>query len=42
MIIYGINPVLEAIKARRAREIWVAQRADERLQRLLEIGRAHV
>ena len=36
MIIYGINPVLEAIKARRAREIWVAQRADERLQRLLD------
>ena len=36
MIIYGINPVLEAIKAKRAREIWVAQRADERLQRLLE------
>ncbi len=36
MIIYGINPVLEAIKARRAKEIWVAQRADDRLQKLLE------
>ena len=36
MIIYGINPVLEAIKAGRAREILVAQRADDRLQRLLE------
>jgi 23S rRNA (guanosine2251-2'-O)-methyltransferase len=36
VIIYGINPVLEAIKAKRAREIWVAQRADDRLQRLLE------
>lgn len=36
MVIYGINPVLEAIKAGRAREILVAQRADDRLQRLLE------
>jgi 23S rRNA (guanosine2251-2'-O)-methyltransferase len=36
MIIYGINPVLEAIKAKRAREIRVAQRADDRLQRLLD------
>jgi len=36
MIIYGINPVLEAIKSGRAKEIWVAQRADDRLQRLLE------
>src|SRR5690349_4751082 len=36
VIIYGINPVLEAIKAGRAREILVAQRADDRLQRLLE------
>jgi 23S rRNA (guanosine2251-2'-O)-methyltransferase len=36
LIIYGINPVLEAIKAGRAREILVAQRADDRLQRLLE------
>jgi len=36
LVIYGINPVLEAIKAGRAREILVAQRADDRLQRLLE------
>jgi 23S rRNA (guanosine2251-2'-O)-methyltransferase len=36
LIIYGINPVLEAIKAKRAKEIWVAQRADDRLQKLLE------
>src|SRR5690349_19109555 len=36
MIIYGINPVLEAIKAGRATEIRVAQRADDRLQKLLE------
>ena len=36
LVIYGINPVLEAIKAKRAKEIWVAQRADDRLQNLLE------
>jgi 23S rRNA (guanosine2251-2'-O)-methyltransferase len=43
MIIYGINPVLEAIKSGRAKEIWVAQRADDRLQRLLdEAGRNSV
>ncbi|HWI16694.1 MAG TPA: 23S rRNA (guanosine(2251)-2'-O)-methyltransferase RlmB [Vicinamibacterales bacterium] len=41
MIIYGINPVLEAIKAKRAKEIWVAQRADDRLQRLLEEAATH-
>ena len=36
MIIYGINPVLEAIKSGRVREIRVAERADERLRRLLD------
>lgn len=41
MIIYGINPVLEAIKAKRAKEILVAQRADDRLQRLLEEAAQH-
>lgn len=41
MIIYGINPVLEAIKSKRAKEIWVAQRADDRLQRLLEEAAQH-
>jgi 23S rRNA (guanosine2251-2'-O)-methyltransferase len=41
MIIYGINPVLEAIKAKRAREIRVAQRADDRLQRLLDEAAQH-
>jgi 23S rRNA (guanosine2251-2'-O)-methyltransferase len=43
VLIYGINPVLEAIKAGRAKEIWVAQRADDRLQQLLEeAARRHV
>ena len=41
MIIYGINPVLEAIKSGRAKEIWVAQRADDRLQRLLDEAGRH-
>ena len=41
MIIYGINPVLEAIKAGRAKEIWVAQRADDRLHRLLDEAAKH-
>ncbi len=36
MVIYGINPVAEAIKSGRVREIRVAERADERLQRLLD------
>ena len=41
MIIYGINPVLEAIKAGRVKEIRVAQRADDRLQQLLEEAAQH-
>jgi 23S rRNA (guanosine2251-2'-O)-methyltransferase len=41
VIIYGVNPVLEAIKSGRAREILVAQRADDRLQRLLEEAAQH-
>jgi 23S rRNA (guanosine2251-2'-O)-methyltransferase len=41
MIIYGINPVLEAINAGRVKEIRVAQRADERLQKLLDEAAKH-
>jgi 23S rRNA (guanosine2251-2'-O)-methyltransferase len=41
VVIFGINPVLEAIKAGRAREILVAQRADDRLQRLLDDAARH-
>jgi len=36
LIIYGINPVLEAIKSGRVSEVRVAERSDERLQRLLD------
>ncbi len=41
MIIYGINPVLEAIKSGRARAVLIAQRADDRLQRLVEEAGRH-
>jgi 23S rRNA (guanosine2251-2'-O)-methyltransferase len=41
MTIYGINPVLEAIRAGRVKEIRVAQRADDRLQRLLDEAAQH-
>jgi 23S rRNA (guanosine2251-2'-O)-methyltransferase len=36
MVIYGINPVLEALKAGRVRAIRVADRSDERLGKLLD------
>ena len=35
MIIYGINPVLEALRAGRVRELRIGERADDRLQQLL-------
>lgn len=41
MIIYGINAVQEAIRSGRAKAIWVAQRADDRLQKLLEEAGKH-
>lgn len=40
MIVFGINPVLEALKAGRVRELRVSQRADDRLGRLLALARA--
>jgi 23S rRNA (guanosine2251-2'-O)-methyltransferase len=36
MVIYGINPVMEALKAGRVRAIRVADRSDDRLGRLLD------
>jgi 23S rRNA (guanosine2251-2'-O)-methyltransferase len=36
MLIYGINPVLEALRAGRVREVRVADRHDDRLKQLLE------
>ncbi len=39
MIIYGINPVLEALRAGRVKELRVGDRADDRLKQLLALGR---
>jgi 23S rRNA (guanosine2251-2'-O)-methyltransferase len=36
MLIYGINPVLEALRARRVRALHVSDRADERLRQLVD------
>src|SRR5439155_23113307 len=38
MLIYGINPVLEALRAGRVTAVRIAQRADGRLAALLEIA----
>lgn len=39
MIVYGINPVSESIKATTASTVWVSDRRDARLQRLLAAAR---
>ena len=38
MIIYGINPVVEALRAGRVRELRVGERADDRLKQLLALA----
>ena len=38
MLIYGINPVLEALRARRVKEIRVSSRTDERLAAVLRLA----
>jgi len=38
VIIYGINPVLEALRAGRVKEVRVGDRADDRLKRLLALA----
>ena len=38
MIIYGINPVLEALRARRVKTVRVADRHSERLRALLALA----
>lgn len=38
MIIYGINPVLEALRAGRVKELRVGGRADDRLKQLLALA----
>ena len=41
MIIYGINPVLEALHAGRVKELRVGDRADDRLKQLLALAAEH-
>ena len=41
MRIYGINPVLEALRARRATAIQVSPRADERLTAIVRLAEEH-
>lgn len=38
MIIYGINPVLEALRAGQVKELRVSQRSDDRLRELLALA----
>ena len=38
MIIYGINPVLEALRAGKVKELRVSQRSDDRLRELLALA----
>ncbi|HTL44695.1 MAG TPA: 23S rRNA (guanosine(2251)-2'-O)-methyltransferase RlmB [Vicinamibacterales bacterium] len=39
MIIYGVNPVLEALRAQRVRRVRVASRHDKRIQELVTVAR---
>jgi 23S rRNA (guanosine2251-2'-O)-methyltransferase len=41
MLIYGINPVLEALRADRVRTVSVSGRADQRLQEVLRLAGTH-
>jgi 23S rRNA (guanosine2251-2'-O)-methyltransferase len=41
VIIYGINPVLEALKARRVRRLRVSTRADRRMDEVIALAAAH-
>jgi 23S rRNA (guanosine2251-2'-O)-methyltransferase len=38
MIVYGINPVLEALRARRAKHVRVLDRSDRRVQELIDLA----
>ena len=41
MIVYGINPVLEAMRAGRVKQLWIAERRDDRMRDLLAFARTH-
>ena len=40
MLIYGINPVLEALKAKRVRRVRVSARTDKRMDEILALAGA--
>ena len=41
MMVYGVNPVAEALKAGRVTRVLVGRRDDQRLQRLLALASQH-
>ena len=41
MIVYGINPVLEALRAGRVKQLWIAGRRDDRMRSLLAFAATH-
>jgi 23S rRNA (guanosine2251-2'-O)-methyltransferase len=41
MIVYGINPVIEALRAGRVKQLWIANRRDDRMRELLAFATAH-
>ena len=41
MIVYGINPVLEALRAGRVKSLWTSGRDDERMRQLVAFAATH-
>jgi 23S rRNA (guanosine2251-2'-O)-methyltransferase len=41
MIVYGINPVLEALRAGRVKQLWIGERRDDRMRELLAFAATH-
>jgi 23S rRNA (guanosine2251-2'-O)-methyltransferase len=41
MIVYGINPVIEALRAGRVKQLWIADRRDDRMRDLLAFATTH-
>lgn len=41
MIVFGLNPVLEALRAGRVRTVQISTRSDERIRRVIDLASAH-
>ena len=41
MIVYGINPVLEALRVGRVKQLWIGDRHDDRMRELLAFAATH-